>query len=148
MPLVHFPLPLASGSGGASSSSGWGRYETYDCLDRRRRMAHRFQISLPMGTTSESLPSERRDLRPLRHEPRSLRLVCRSPPHQRRLIPNSHRHDTDGTVLSCLVWRCEKSRPDRHTGAFCVGSASECVGRSHRQCLRDRCRRDAGQPGS
>jgi len=39
------------------------------------------------------------------------------------------RHDTDRTVLSCLVWRCELSRPDRHTGAFCVWSASECVGR-------------------
>ena len=147
MPLVHFPLPLASGSGGASSSTGWGRKRTIASaggLAGRRRMAHRFQISLPMGTTSEALPSERRDLRPLRHEPRSLRLVCRSSPYQRRLIPNSHRHDTDGTVLSCLVWRCELSRPDRHTGAFCVGSASECVGRSHRQCLRDRCRRDAG----
>jgi len=39
------------------------------------------------------------------------------------------RHDTDRTVLSCLVWRCELSRPDRPTGAFCVWSVSECVGR-------------------
>jgi len=62
---------------------------------------------------------------------------------------NSHghaRHDTDKTVLSCLVWPCELSRPDRQTGAFCVGSASECVGRSQRS--RRQCRRDAGQPGT
>ena len=32
------------------------------------------------------------------------------------------RHDTDRTVLSCPVWRCELSRPDRQTGAFCVWS--------------------------
>ena len=25
------------------------------------------------------------------------------------------------TVLSCLLWRCELSRPDRPTSAFCVG---------------------------
>jgi len=34
---------------------------------------------------------------------------------------NSHRHarhDTDGTVLSCLVRRCELSRLDRQTGAI------------------------------
>ena len=34
------------------------------------------------------------------------------------LQDNSHRHarhDTDRTVLSCLVWRCELSRPDRRT---------------------------------
>jgi len=45
---------------------------------------------------------------------------------------NSHRHarhDTDRSVLSCLVWRCELSRLDRQTGAFCVWSVSECVGR-------------------
>ena len=37
---------------------------------------------------------------------------------------NSHRctrHDTDSTVLSCLVWRCELSRPDHPTSAFSVG---------------------------
>ena len=37
---------------------------------------------------------------------------------------NSHRHtrhDTDRTVLSCLVWLCELSRPDRTTSAFSVG---------------------------
>jgi len=48
------------------------------------------------------------------------------------LIANSHRHarhDTDWTVLSCLMWRCELSRPDSQTGAFCVRSVSECVGR-------------------
>ena len=39
------------------------------------------------------------------------------------------RHDEDRTVLSCLVWRCELSRPDSQTGAFCVRSVSECVGR-------------------
>jgi len=27
------------------------------------------------------------------------------------------RHDTDRTVLSCLVWWCKLSRPDRQTGA-------------------------------
>ena len=37
------------------------------------------------------------------------------------------RHDTDWTVLSCLVWRCELSRPDSQTGAFCVRTASKCV---------------------
>ena len=45
---------------------------------------------------------------------------------------NSRRHashDTDRTVLSGLMWRCELSQPDRQTGAFCVWSASECVGR-------------------
>ena len=45
---------------------------------------------------------------------------------------NSHRHtrhDTDRTVLWCLVWRCELSRPER--------SVSECVGR-HRHCRCDR----------
>ena len=36
------------------------------------------------------------------------------------------------TVLSCQVWRCKLSRPDRRQ----VRSASECVWRSHRQCLR------------
>ena len=38
-----------------------------------------------------------------------------------RVKADSHRHarhDTDRTVLSCLVWRCELSRPDRQTGAF------------------------------
>jgi len=39
------------------------------------------------------------------------------------------RHDTDMTVLSCLVWRCELSRPDSQTGAFCVRSVSERVRR-------------------
>ena len=39
------------------------------------------------------------------------------------LKASSHRHaghDTDTTVSSRLVWRCELSRPDRQTGAFCV----------------------------
>jgi len=48
------------------------------------------------------------------------------------LKADSHRpprHDTDGTVLSCLVWWCELSRPASQTGAFCVWSVSECVGR-------------------
>jgi len=36
---------------------------------------------------------------------------------------------TAWTVLSCLVWWCELSRPDRQTGAFFVWSVSECVGR-------------------
>jgi len=52
-----------------------------------------------------------------------------------QVISNSHRHDrhdTDGTVLSCLMWRCELCRPDRQTGAFCVRYASECVGRLQR----------------
>jgi len=32
--------------------------------------------------------------------------------------------------LLCLMWRCELlSRPDRRTGAFCLWSVSECVGR-------------------
>ena len=42
-----------------------------------------------------------------------------------------HTATPDTTVLSCLVWRCELSRPDRPTGAFCVWSVSECVRRSH-----------------
>jgi len=33
------------------------------------------------------------------------------------------------SVLSCPVWWCELSRPDRQTGVFYVWSASECVGR-------------------
>ena len=40
------------------------------------------------------------------------------------LTANSHRHtghDTDKTVLSYLVWRCELSRPDSPTSAFSVG---------------------------
>ena len=43
---------------------------------------------------------------------------------------NSRRHashDTDRTVLSGLMWRCELSQPDRQTGAFCVWSGSETV---------------------
>ena len=38
------------------------------------------------------------------------------------------RHDTDRTVLSCLVWRCEFSRPYRQTSAFSVGvcRAAQC----------------------
>ena len=41
-----------------------------------------------------------------------------------RIEANSHRHtrhDTDRTVLSCLVVACEMSRPDRPTSAFCAG---------------------------
>jgi len=43
------------------------------------------------------------------------------------------RHDTDMTVLSCLVWRCELSPPDRQTSAFSVGvcSAAQCDRRTH-----------------
>jgi len=51
---------------------------------------------------------------------------------QAEIKDNSHRHarhDTDRTVLSCLAWRCELSRPDRRTGGLCVWSVSECVGR-------------------
>ena len=45
--------------------------------------------------------------------------------------PISHRrtrHDIDRTVLSCLVRRCESSRPDRPTSAFSVGVcwAAQC----------------------
>jgi len=36
------------------------------------------------------------------------------------------------TALSCLLWRCELSRPDRPTSAFCVGSASS--GRTGSAC--------------
>jgi len=39
------------------------------------------------------------------------------------------RHDIDKAVSSSLVWRCELSRLDRQTGAFCVWSASESVWR-------------------
>jgi len=49
---------------------------------------------------------------------------------------SSHRHtrqDTDRTVLSCLVWRCELSRPTARQ----VRSASGCVGR-RRHCRCDR----------
>ena len=45
------------------------------------------------------------------------------------LRASSHRHarhDTDRTVLLCLVWPCELSRPT--AGAFCVWSVSECRG--------------------
>jgi len=45
--------------------------------------------------------------------------------------PIHARHNTDRTVLLCLVWRCELSRPDSQTGAFRVWSALECVRRSH-----------------
>ena len=51
---------------------------------------------------------------------------------------NSRRHashDTDRTVLSGLMWRCELSQPDRQTGAFCVWSGSETVCRAA-QCDR------------
>jgi len=34
-----------------------------------------------------------------------------------------------GLFLSCLVWRCELSRPDNQTSAFCVWPVSDCVGR-------------------
>ena len=59
----------------------------------------------------------------------------------RRLTANSHRHarqDTHGTVSSCLVRRCELSRPDRQTGAFCVGvcRAAQCDRRTHSDAER------------
>jgi len=41
--------------------------------------------------------------------------------HTLAVLSNSHRHaryDSDRTVLSCLVWRCELSRPDSQTRAF------------------------------
>ena len=53
-------------------------------------------------------------------------------------MSNAHRyarHDTDRTVSSCLVWRCELSRPDSQTGAFCVWSVSECVRRRSQNAL-------------
>ena len=48
------------------------------------------------------------------------------------------RHDTDRTVLSCLAWRCELSRLDRHTGAFCVGvcRAARCDRWTHSDAER------------
>ena len=58
---------------------------------------------------------------------------CWSPVKQvSKLKVNSYRHarhDTDWIVLSCLVWRCELSRPDSQTWAFCVWSVSEYVRR-------------------
>jgi len=61
----------------------------------------------------------------------------------RMLLPNSHRppDTTRPTRRSCLcrVRRCELSLPDRQTSAF----ASECVRRSHRQCLRRQRHSDA-----
>ena len=56
------------------------------------------------------------------------------------------RRDTDETFLSCPVWLCELSRPDRPTGAFCVWSVSECVGRSQRSPPRRRQLRLAARP--
>ena len=60
---------------------------------------------------------------------RAVHCIIYTPPSVKA---SSHRHaghDTNRTVLSCLVWRCELSRPDSQTGAFCVWSVSECVGR-------------------
>jgi len=41
--------------------------------------------------------------------------------HVESSLPMHTRHDTDRTVLSCLVWRCKLSRPDRPISAFSVG---------------------------
>ena len=53
---------------------------------------------------------------------------------------NSHRHDrhdTDTTVLSCLVWRCELSRPDecvqRRSVSGGAGTAGATAGRTPTQ---------------
>jgi len=58
-----------------------------------------------------------------------------------KVIHTAKSHTTDRTVLSCLLWRCELSRLDRQTGAFCVWSVSECVGRrsatAERTCRAD-----------
>jgi len=54
--------------------------------------------------------------------------------HTRGLIDTGTPDTTDRTVLSCLVWRCELSRPDHQRQ---VRSASECVGR-RRHCQCDR----------
>ena len=56
--------------------------------------------------------------------------------HIRYVPPSSRRHarhDTDKTVLSCLLWRCEFIRPDRQTSAFCVAvcRAAQCDRRTH-----------------
>jgi len=51
------------------------------------------------------------------------------------IIPNSHCvPDTTRQCCLCRVRRCELSRPDRPVRQ--VRSVSECVRRSHRQCLR------------
>jgi len=62
---------------------------------------------------------------------------------ERPLKANSHRvarHDTDWTVLSCLVWRCELSRPtDRCVLCLlCVGvcRAAQCDRRTHSDAER------------
>jgi len=49
------------------------------------------------------------------------------------------RHDTDRTVLSCLVWRCELSRPDSQTSAFSVGVclAAQCDRWTHSEAERN-----------
>ena len=57
------------------------------------------------------------------------------------LKANSHRHarhDTDRTVSSCLVWRCELSRLDRPTSPFCIRvyRAAQCDRRTHSDAER------------
>jgi len=44
------------------------------------------------------------------------------------------RHNTDRTILSCLVWRCELSRPDRRqvcSALKCDGQRSVSTGHTH-----------------
>ena len=60
------------------------------------------------------------------------------------------RHDTDRTVLSCLVWRRESSRPDRPTSAFSVGvcRAAQAVPVRPPDALRRRTHLSGGRAGS
>jgi len=53
--------------------------------------------------------------------------------HVQSKRPIYTRHDTDRTILSCLVWRCELSRPDGRTSAFSDGvcRAAQCDRRTH-----------------
>ena len=55
-----------------------------------------------------------------------------------------HTTQTDRTVLSCLLWRCELSRPDRPTSAFSVGvcRVAQCDRRTHSDAERT-CRADS-----
>jgi len=56
-------------------------------------------------------------------------------------LSSSHRHarhDADRTVLSCLVWRCERSRPTARQVRSVSGLRRSASGG----------RSDAGQPGS
>jgi len=55
-----------------------------------------------------------------RNSSRRPTLIIRTLNHNVQFTPPA-RHDKTVLSVSCLAWRCESSRPDRPSSAFCVG---------------------------